>query len=624
MEHALLDCESLEHAPYLQGNLTALAAASPAVAAWLEANPQAGPLFRERFFLHRPGLADWRLDGGSSLFAVAPPPVFYRDWTPAEDASSREQLARSATVVAGCGLGYGINQLLRFLPPAHRILVVEPRPELLLAALASTDYAPFIERGKILFLPPVREVVDHALQQLDVQFLFGRIDLKGDTPSRQLGPEYAQLTIMLRELLEGIAVELSTMRRRQDVMVGNELGNFQAAMEHGSIKGLADKGRGVHAVILGAGPSLEQTAPLLAAAKDVLLVTALQTLPALQRLGIRPHLCMAIDYSAGMRAVYDRLDPDYARGIPLLYSTKIMPDVVAGYPGPRLPVWTRGGLGTYIFSDREYVLNAGGNVSVALFRLLTWLGVKMVTLAGQDFAWKAEQSHVTGHHANCAAEPNRVPLKNAAGEAIWSTVSYTTALRELGAEIVRSGVPVVNLYGGGAVIAGARQVDAAAWDAEALPASDAGSVARVLELLEQARQPVARPTYPARSDQWSSSLRALLKHLEKCFKKVEKEQQAIGEAVSRLRAFLRQDPLYLPYLYNEVMDVNGMLHLGRPFAPRDLPALRQICSRVNTKVREMDRVVCGCGVNPGAGARSRAMRPATAGAASIRSRSALG
>ena len=597
MEHALQNCNSMDTAPYLHANLKALALAAPATAAWLEAAPQALDEFRERFFLHRPGLADWRLDNGSSLFAAAPPLLFYRDWTPPEDAPSRELLARSATVVAGCGLGYGINHLLQRLPPAHRLLVVEPRPAILLAALASTDYAPFLQRGKLLFLPPVRDVVERALQHLDVQFLFGRIDLKGDTPCRQLGPEYAQLLTMLRELLEGIAVELTTMRRRQDVMVGNELGNFQAAMEHGSIRGLAGSARGVHAAILGAGPSLEQAASMLAGqavdGQDVLLVTALQTLPALQRLGITPHLCLAIDYSEGMRAVYERLDAEYARSIPLLYSTKLLPDVVAAYPGPKLPVWTRGGLGTYIFSDREYVLHAGGNVSVALFRLLAWLGVKAVTLAGQDFAWKADQSHASGHHANCATAPNQVALQNAAGETIWSTLSYTTALRDLAADIASSDIPVTNLYGGGAIIPGTRQVDAT--QAHTLLPSDPGSVGRFLAALEQARQPQPRPVYQARSDRWASSLRAVLKHLEKCFKKVEKEQQAIGEAVGKLYAFLRQDPLYLPYLYNEIMDVNGMLHLGRPFLPRDLPALRQICSRVNTKVREVDRTICGCG-----------------------------
>ncbi|GAB7078592.1 motility associated factor glycosyltransferase family protein [Megalodesulfovibrio paquesii] len=590
----------MDIAPFLDTNLKTLAAVSPATFSWLMATPDALEEVGKRFFMHRPGLADWRLEDGGPLYGAMPPHAFYRDWAPGKDLDkeARERLARSATVIAGCGLGYGVNFLLERLPAPHRLVVVEPRRELLLAMLGSTDYSIFIRHKKLIFTPPTREAVEKTLQQLDMQFLFGKIELKVDVPCRQIGPEYAQLAIMLRQILEGLAVELTTMRLRQDIMVGNELANFQTAMGHGSISRLQGAAAGVHAVILGAGPSLAMAAPQLAGQTDnALMTTALQTLPALQRLGLRPHLCMAIDYSAGMRAVFDRLDPEFAREIPLLYSTKMQPDVVARYPGPKLPIWTRGGLGTFILADREMVLHAGGNVSVALFRLLSWFGVKSVTLAGQDFAWREEQSHVAGHHANCAAAHNRVALKDADGGTIWSTLSYTTALHDLAADIQRGDIPVLNIYGGGAVIAGAEVLTPEALALEGLPPSDPGSVGRFLTALEQARRPLPRPVYEARSDRWASSLRALLKHLEKCFKKAAREQQAIGEGISRLHQFLRQDPLYLPYLYNEIMDVGGLLNLGRPFEPRDLPALRQICSRVNTKVREMDRAICTCGAN---------------------------
>lgn len=591
----------MDLAPYLPSNLTALTTHSPRTAAWLGAHPESIAQFESRYFQQRPGLMDWRQDNGHGLFSAMPPNMFYMEWTPLADRESQELLARSATILVGCCLGYGLNHLLEHTPANHKVIVVEPRAEMLLAAFAATEYVPFMEAGKLTFLPPIKEDLESHLQKLDMQFLFGKIDVKGDVPSRQLGPEYAQLQTMVREIMENIAVELTTMRRCQDIMVGNELANFQHALEHGSIARLQGAAKGVRAVILGAGPSLKLYADELARRSGALYTTALQTLPALQSVGITPHCCMAIDYSDGMRCVYDRLDLEWAKSIPLLYSTKLDPEVLSRYPGPKLPVWTRGGLGTFALSQQEYILHAGGNVSLALFRLLSWFGVSSVTLAGQDFAWKEDApSHMAGHHGDYRSNHNLVSLKNAAGETIWSSLSYLTAMREMAADIQAGDVPVNHLYGGGAIIDGAAHVDMEAVDEQGLLTSAPGALPAFLQALQHAQVPRQRPEYEARSDRWAVSLRNATKRLEKLFKRCGKEQQAIAETVQQLHYFLRQDPLYLPYLYNEIMDIGGLRNPGRPYQPKDLSTLRNILKRANGKVREMDRVVCGVRTKNGA------------------------
>jgi hypothetical protein len=192
----------------------------------------------------------------------------------------------------------------------------------------------------------------------------------------------------------------------------------------------------------------------------------LQTLPAAQALGITPDLCMAIDYSPGIVQVFDRLDRDWAATIPFIYSTKVLPEVVERYPGPAIPMWTLGGLATFLMHDREPVLDAGGNVSVALLRLLAWCGAARVTLVGQDFAWSGERSHVAGHHAQRpvrAFDPARhVRLQNLHGEEIISTLSYISAQRDMEADIARLEMPVHNVTAapapaGAAVVGPARE-----------------------------------------------------------------------------------------------------------------------------------------------------------------------
>ena len=583
---------AMTHFPYLEKNVEALVKKRQPAALWLSQQRVDLDALAERLFRNRWNLLDWRMENGQGMFESLPPAFFYRDWI-----FDKEKSALGASIVIGCNLGYGLNHILVNTPNSHKIAVVEPNPEILVACLGQSDYTPFLNIGKLFFLPPDIQVIETAIQLSDIQFLFGQINLFLDVPSQQMGPDYSSWGNRCRASLENFSVELATLRNKQDTMVGNEIDNYQRAMADGGLEGFEGAAQGLTAVILGAGPSLADIAPRLAEQPgEALYVTALQTLPALHALGLKPHLCMAIDYSEGMRAVYERLDPEWAKDIPLLYSTKLDPQVLARYPGPTIPFWTEGGLATYVFKERQFVLDAGGNVSVTLMRLLAWLGVTRMVLAGQDFAWSGDQTHVSGHHAaqNQVAVPaqNQVTLKTPGGETVHSTLSLVTALRDMEKDIAKLGVAVHNLYGGGADIKGAAILDLDQARANALFSSAPGALPRFLERLAQARRPKPSPRFEPRALRWSSSLRNAEKRLEKLFKKASTPPQDVHNALSDVRAFLGQDPLYLPYLYNEYMDVGGLLFRAKPYEPKDFVEFKKIVKRVLGKVRRMDRVLC--------------------------------
>jgi hypothetical protein len=272
------------------------------------------------------------------------------------------------------------------------------------------------------------------------------------------------MTEHARARLENTSVELSTLRQKQDVMVGNELKNYHQAMLDGSLLGLRGMGRGVAAVILGAGPSLARFAPELSRRRGhALYTTALQTLPALEEVGLKPDLCMAIDFRPEMRGCIERLRQiSFAADIPLIYSTKMDPDVLALYPGPKLPMWTVGGIATYVLANQELVMDGGGNVAVALCRFLITCGVESILLVGQDFAWSGETTHVSGHHASTNRyvynPKSDMTLKNAYGETIYTNVGYMSAKRDMEKSLGEGHIPVYNLYGGGVPITPAKNV----------------------------------------------------------------------------------------------------------------------------------------------------------------------
>lgn len=579
---------SMNALPFIKDNLEAMAHVKNPAAFWLAHQRPDEQAVMEKLTRNSRGQMDFTLPSGQTMFET-PPQIFYHGW-----ADTSEKAAAGASIIVGCNLGYGLNYVLVNTPNTHRVLVVEPDPEMLLACLGNSDYSPFIRAGRLVFLPPDAKMIRETIQQMNMHFLFGAIHLRVDTPSRQLGTQYAQWSRICQEALENFSVELTTLRLRQDEMVGHEIKNFRRAITDGTIRNMRGTAHGLTAVILGAGPSLGHYGPVLAKNRGhALYATALQTLTPLQSIGLKPHFAMAIDYSEGMLKVYDRLDPEWCKDVPLLYSTKMHPDVVNNYPGPTIPFWTMGGMGTYAMRDNEHLIDAGGNVSVAIYRFLHWCGVERILLCGQDFAWKDQTTHAAGHHDHVRKEKHYkklklIELKNAAGETIHSTLSYITALRDLEKDIASNNLPTYNLYGGLAVIKGAQNVDENDLLREGLNTSRPGSLENFTMAMRNAQTSRSIPDIEPRWPKWMSSMRNARKHLEKLFKKPQVRQKEIRESIQRFHGYLRHDPLYLPYLYNELTDLAGMLHGGRTLGLKDFSTFKKIMERVKTKVREMD------------------------------------
>lgn len=577
---------------FLDQNLEALRRHSPQAAQWLESSGTAPRALEDLLIVNPMGLMDLPLPEGGSLFSAMPPEMYYSRW------NTQDQSETSATILVGVNLGYGLNHVLASTPPSHKVLVFEPSPAVLYACLGQTDYAPWMAMGKLFFFPPDKDLLPRTIQGLDLQLIHGKIHLHIDLPSQQIGPDYAVFGGEVRKALEGFTLEMTTLRLRQDVMLGNELRNFHRAFADGSIAPLAGVGRGMSAVILGAGPSLAEHGPALAQDPGhALYLTALQTLPALRAMGLKPHLCMAIDFSKGMLQVAGRLDPKWCRDIPLVYSAKVRPKVVRDYPGPTIPLWTEGGLGTFALKDRQPVLDAGGNVSVTLLRFCKFMDVDQALLVGQDFAWKpdAQTTHVAGHHAAAnrfSFDPHQhLEQVNVRGEKVVTAMSYLTAARDMEKDIATLGLAVHILYGQGLALRGAQPADPAGLQAAGLLAAQPGSLARFRAALREARMPAQAPAFEARSPQWSVSLRAVTRRLEKLFAKPAKNGDEIQAALGQVNVFLRQDRLYAPYLFNEIMDLAGLVHARTSYSRPDLADFKRIAKRSLDKVREMDRAL---------------------------------
>jgi hypothetical protein len=219
--------------------------------------------------------------------------------------------------------------------------------------------------------------------------------------------------------------------------------------------------------------------------------------------------------------------------------------------------------------------------------------VQHIILAGFDFAWKGKVTHVPGHLAEKKPfhfDPNRhVTMKNKWGDAIYSDAAYVTALKDLEKDLTESSGPIIsNLYGGGMCIQGAPEVSFEQLRKKGVLAANGKNLQRFLKALHTARRSRSWPRFEARADQWAQSLRAVEKKLARLYEDGETSRHAIPSVMEQIVVFLKQDPLYKPYLFNEILDVTYLSRKKGAFDPADLTQCKEIINRVLKKVAEVD------------------------------------
>jgi hypothetical protein len=573
--------------PFLNTNLQILAGQHAPIVQWIK---QQKPEFAlSKNIMTNPwGTLDWEFKKGTGLFQTLPPAKAYQSWHAAG------AQATGASLVVGSNLGYGLHFLLERTADTHRVMLLEPRPEMLLAALGLTDFSSVLKQGRLTLIPPEQTLLQKMVYQLTLACLFGQVVLRPDLPSRQLGPEYDLWTRYGREALEDMRVELHTLRLRQDRMMRNELDNLARASEEKSLLALKGRAAGLKAVLLGAGPSLEQFAPRLATDPgQALYITSLQTLPALQRLGLKPHLCLALECEPYLEQVYKNLDPDWVRDVPLIYALSVSPAVVKAYPGPTIPLWPQGGMAACLLVDPEVLIEPGGNVASTMLRFLDWCGADQVMLVGHDFAWQGEKTHAQNHWAaedDFLFDPaHHLKIKNKAGASIYSNPGYLTALRTLEADLGHLKMPVYNLYGGGALIQGSRPLT---WDEVVTQSHLQGRAEtreRFLKQLQTSTCPPIRFKMPAGSSKWMDSLKDLKKRLKKLFQQQVPDPKTVKTVLNRALGFMEQDPFIKPLLFNEMLDLAGLIHVSRRFSDRECKQSQKIIMKMMEKLEDLDK-----------------------------------
>lgn len=375
-----------------ENNFRLLREKSPEVADWVA---QAGDDPRAEVIRCRDGMDNLRLRGlqGKSTY-------YYDMHEPLKE--EREICEKFSftpdrvTFLIGLGLGYTVEILRGKIEKGHKIVVIEKNPAILQKALAHTDFSDFLRSDQIIFSLPDREsikktVIGQALNRFPEDIL-----LLASPRLMALDRDYRELYEQVVNFLADPIMMTCTGVNHGEIFALNEIENFPKFLFSPGIRNLGDKFKGIPAIIVGAGPSLQKNVQHLPAAKEKALIVA--TAPIVRVLlahDLSPDLIVSIDFNKDNRIHFDGLCDLTAS--PLVYPSRLAPDIVRDYQGDLFAIQDFSGLCGWLGKNWEFKGFVPGGASVSIYALMTVLfyGCDPIVFIGQDLAY-TDRSHIDG------------------------------------------------------------------------------------------------------------------------------------------------------------------------------------------------------------------------------------
>lgn len=302
-----------------------------------------------------------------------------------------------------------------------------------------------------------------------------------------------EMTRPARTLLKTQACDMSTRKRFGKEWQRQTLRNLPAILRHPGVKALFGQFPGVPALVVGAGPSLDQVIPYLKKhhSQFVVICVGRALIRYVKLVKAPPHLAITGD---GQQIVARHFAQKPA-GLPVVASCFSHPDVVQGLDriffmemdAMGLPEWLGGKLG-----PRGEVF-AGGNVSTAGMALAVALGCNPVLMAGVDFSYAENgKTHAKGRYGDATVQslPDNQVYYDVPGnyrETVKTNrqmMHYIDFTQDLIAHHAQT--TFINVNTDGARIEGAKLVRPEELATFAGPALDAG--ARIAEIYESQAQ----------------------------------------------------------------------------------------------------------------------------------------
>jgi hypothetical protein len=305
----------------------------------------------------------------------------------------------NCVILLGFGLGYHALEVMKEVPSDCYLLIIELDINILRAALSALDLRNLLENRHVDFM--IGEHVSEIIPKLVDRFSgvsTNNVQVIAHSQSFRLYPEY-------QNIVEGIvkSSQIVTSNNETRLKYGlrwyeNTLKNIMNTDSFSGVNGLFNRFKGVPAIIVSAGPSLDKNIHYLKRIKNekVLLIAVDTALKCLLSHGIKPDFVASIDCQEITCQFFSGTDFE---DIHLVSPFRIPSSIIRKF-GSRtlfcddkeLNLWRE---------FRKYLeglgdINIGGTVAIFAFDLARKLGCDPIIFMGQDLSFPGERYYARG------------------------------------------------------------------------------------------------------------------------------------------------------------------------------------------------------------------------------------
>ncbi len=301
-------------------------------------------------------------------------------------------------LMLGMGLGYPVLELLKKRKKLQYIIVFELNIEFFIQALKNMDLTQLFMDKRVMICLGEPEDLTSFMAPANKALMLEDIHTFNLQPCFKVNPSYKRVSSLVFDYINAFNTEGATKTAHGGTFFENRLKHLTSMHHDKKLEDLAGKFKGIPALIIAAGPSLDKNIDQITNAIGKSIIISVDTaLPSLLAHGIEPNFMTSIDYKD---LTYEKISGSASnpavRQINLICTSWVAGTVTKQFPANTifwafnnnpLENWINLSMGGRMF------VGGAGTVAHLNFIAAQMMGCDPIIFVGQDLAFTNNRGH---------------------------------------------------------------------------------------------------------------------------------------------------------------------------------------------------------------------------------------
>ncbi len=302
----------------------------------------------------------------------------------------------TGSILVGAGFGHYIYEFCKCKDKNHHLIVIEPDSYFIKKSFENYNFTKWFTNGTLMFVGRENDLA-YAVHAIDTAIVIQGWNVICSNYAYNQPKEYGKIIENANGLINQMNCNIGTVMGAGPQIAENDILNLPYIIRHRGVKELKDIYKGVPAVLVSTGPSLEKNVfHLKKMGSRVIIIAVAQALRVLEAYDIKPDFICTVDYG---KVNEDHFKGLYNSDVPLVALNRTYAPILKKWKGTKFIVSSQPEIAELkntvagIISQKGCLLQ-GGSVSHMALGLALHMGCDPLIMIGQDLSYPGKKSHI--------------------------------------------------------------------------------------------------------------------------------------------------------------------------------------------------------------------------------------